>query len=163
MTWPLRREVVPDLNWTGYEPVPREAKAPTMAENLVEEIRQVVDENPMYGLCWTRALVRRKMKVNRKKVHRILKRNGWCHRTAIIDCYERNIVGWRLSKTGVAKVAAAALEEALRTRGINPEHDDLTSRSDNGFVFGAKPIVAIVNCYVLDREYITPYTPEQNG
>ena len=35
--------------------------------------------------------------------------DGWCHLTAIIDCWDRNIVGWRLSKTGVAKIAAATL------------------------------------------------------
>jgi putative transposase len=30
-------------------------------------------------------------------------------------------------------------------------------------VFGAKPFDAVVNRYGLDQEYITPYTPEQNG
>ena len=89
--------------------------------------------------------------------------DGWCHLTAIIDCWDRTIVGWRLSKTGVAKVAAAALEEALRGRGIDATANDLTLRSDNGLVFGAKPFVAVVRRYGLDQEYITPYTPEQNG
>jgi putative transposase len=69
----------------------------------------------------------------------------------------------RLSKTGVAKVAAAALEDALRSRGIVPNTNDLTLRSDNGLVFGAKPFVGVVTRYGLDQEYITPYTPEQNG
>ena len=29
--------------------------------------------------------------------------------------------------------------------------------------FGAKPFVKVVRRYGLDQEYITPYTPEQNG
>ena len=89
--------------------------------------------------------------------------DGWCHLTAIIDCWDRNIVGWRLSKTGVAKIAAATLEDALRSRKIDPAANELTLRSDNGLVFGAKPFVKVVRRYGLDQEYITPYTPEQNG
>ena len=42
-------------------------------------------------------------------------------------------------------------------------HAPLVLRSDNGLVFGAKPIVAVVRRYGLGQEYITPYTPEQNG
>jgi len=37
------------------------------------------------------------------------------------------------------------------------------SRSDNGLVFGAKVFVKVVRRYGLDQEYITPYSPEQNG
>jgi putative transposase len=90
-------------------------------------------------------------------------RDGWCHLTAIIDCCDRTIVGWRLSKTGVAKVAAAALEDALRERKIAETGSGLVLRSDNGLVFGAKPFVAVVNRWNLEQEYIVPYTPEQNG
>ena len=39
----------------------------------------------------------------------------------------------------------------------------LQLRSDNGLVFGAKAFVAVVRRYGLEQEYITPYTPEQNG
>lgn len=63
----------------------------------------------------------------------------------------------------VAKIAAAALEDALRAREIDPAKNELTLRSDNGLVFGAKPFVKVVRRYGLDQEYITPYTPEQNG
>src|SRR5262249_8219659 len=160
-------------------------------------------DNPTYGLRRITAMVRRELRsaVNRKRIHRILKlngwqiwqkplgkrprakgwtsrasrpderwavdathifcgRDGWCHLTAIIDCFDRTIVGWRLSKTGVAKVAAAALEEALRARGIARQANELTLRSDNGLVFGAKPFVRIVKHYGLAQEYITPYCPE---
>ena len=36
-------------------------------------------------------------------------------------------------------------------------------RSDNGLVFGAKVFVKVVRRYGLGQEYITPYSPEQNG
>jgi len=60
-------------------------------------------------------------------------------------------------------VAAAALDEALRSRKVDANANELTLRSDNGLVFGAKPFVKVVRRYGLDQEYITPYTPEQNG
>jgi len=94
--------------------------------------------------------------------HLLCGRDGWCHLTAIIDCYDRTIVGWRLSHSGVAGVAAAALEEALRSRGIDM-NSDLVLRSDNGLVFGAKAFVNVARRYRLTQEYITPYTPQQNG
>jgi putative transposase len=72
-------------------------------------------------------------------------------------------VGWRLSRTGIAHVAAAALEDALRERNITHGHDPLTLRSDNGLVFGAKVFVSVVRHYGLEQKYITPYSPEQNG
>ena len=62
-----------------------------------------------------------------------------------------------------AGVAAAALEDALRDRGITYGHAPLTLRSDNGLVFGAKVFVSVVRRYGLGQEYITPYSPEQNG
>jgi putative transposase len=190
-----------------YRPeVPATPRVPVVDAELSETIRQVIEEDPAYGVRRITVIVRRKLKrkVNRKKVHRVIKlngwqvwrkpqgkrpraqgwtsrstrpnerwavdathifcgRDGWCHLTAIIDCFDRAIVGWRLSKTGVAKVAAAALEEALRSRGIEANGNELTLRSDNGLVFGAKPFVKVVRPYGLDQEYITPYTPEQNG
>ncbi|MCR9144959.1 MAG: integrase core domain-containing protein [bacterium] len=36
-------------------------------------------------------------------------------------------------------------------------------RSDNGLVFGAKAFTRVARRYRLEQEYITPYTPEQNG
>lgn len=89
--------------------------------------------------------------------------DGWCHLTAIIDCCDRSIVGWRLSRSGIAKIAAAALEDGLRSRGIREGSPELMLRSDNGLVFGSKVFVKVVKRYGLDQEYITPYTPEQNG
>lgn len=90
-------------------------------------------------------------------------RDGWCYLTSIIDCHGRNIVGWRLSRTGIAKVAAAALEDVIRVRKISPVEATLTLRSDNGLVFGAKAFVSVARRHGLNQDYITPYTPEQNG
>jgi putative transposase len=78
-------------------------------------------------------------------------------------CYDRTIVGWRLVRSWIADVAAAALEEALRARKIDAASAPLVLRSDNGLVFGAKTFVAVARRYRLTQEYITPYTPQQNG
>lgn len=174
--------------------------------DIVGLVRSVIEEFPTYGLRRITAVVRSRVvtKVNRKRIHRIIKvngwqvrqkpvgsrprakglrsiasrpnerwaidathvfcgRDGWCHLTAIIDCCDRTIVGWRLSRTGVAKIAAAALEDALIGRGIQRDGHSLVLRSDNGLVFGAKAFVSVARRYGLDQEYITPYTPEQNG
>ena len=74
-------------------------------------------------------------------------RDGWSHLVAIIDCCDRTLVGWRLSSSGKANIAVAALEEALSVRDIQMGHD-LTIRSDNGLVFGSKAFTKLVNAYV---------------
>ena len=58
--------------------------------------------------------------------------------------------------------AFITLEEALRDRRIDST-TQLALRSDNGLVFGAKAFVRVARRYGLTQEYITPYTPEQNG
>jgi putative transposase len=141
-------------------------------------VREVIEKHPSFGLRRITAMVRKNLSqaVNRKKIHRILKingwqihkkpqgmrpraqgyrsrasssderwaidtttvmcgRDGWAHLTAIIDCFDRQIVGWRFSRSGVATVAAATLEDALRDRKPG---SDLLLRSDNGLVFGSR-------------------------
>ena len=51
----------------------------------------------------------------------------------VIDCADREIIGWRLSHSGKACVAEAALEDALIQRfGPRPLHvPELVLRSDN--------------------------------
>lgn len=187
-----------------YRGARRRARA--LDRGLVELVGRLIAENPDYGLRRLTVLVRRELReaVNRKRIHRILKANGWqirqrprgqrprvqgwvsrveqpnvrwaidathvfcgqdgwCHLTAIIDCCDRTIVGWRLARSGVARIAAAALEDALRDPRIEYGHTPLTLRSDNGLVFAAKVFVKVVRRYGLDQEYITPYSPEQNG
>ncbi len=36
-------------------------------------------------------------------------------------------------------------------------------RSDNGLVFTSRSYTALVKSYGLQQEFITPYTPQQNG
>ena len=87
-------------------------------------------------------------------------RDGWCHITAVIDCCDRSIVGWRVSRSSKAKVAVGALEDALIRRKLDP---GLRLRSDNGLVFGSKEFTKTTRAAGVLQEYITPYTPEQNG
>jgi putative transposase len=90
--------------------------------------------------------------------------HGWCHLVAIIDTYDRTIVGWRLSDSGSAVVATGAVEDAFRARGIDPDNNDLTIRSDNGLIFGSKAFTGVARRYnVSQRVHHAPYTPEQNG
>jgi putative transposase len=92
--------------------------------------------------------------------HFFTQRDGWCHITAVIDCCDRSIVGWRISRSGKAQIAAAALEDALIRRNPSP---GLKLRSDNGLVFGAEAFFKTVRGAQISQEFITPYTPEQNG
>ena len=92
--------------------------------------------------------------------HFSTEQDGWCHITAVIDCCDRQIVGWRISRSGKAEIAAAALEDALVRR--KPK-SGLRLRSDNGLVFSSKVFGQKLRSGGLRQEYITPYTPEQNG
>ena len=92
--------------------------------------------------------------------HFMTKKDGGCHITAVIGCCDRSIVGWRVSKSGKAKVAAAALEDALIRRRPKP---GLKLRSDHGLIFGAEDFHKGSRGAGIRQEYITPYTPEQNG
>jgi transposase InsO family protein len=71
----------------------------------------------------------------------------------------------RVARRGRAKEAERALEAACIERS---EHSGQTGipvlRSlDNGLVFGAKVFLHVVRRYSLNQEYITPYSPQQNG
>lgn len=91
--------------------------------------------------------------------------DGWAHLTAVIDCHDREIVGWELALRGRAREAERALEDAcLRRFGtLRPKGPKPVLRSDNGLVFQSKRFRAACRDYGLTQEFITPYTPEQNG
>jgi len=137
---------------------------PVIDGEVCGQIRAVIEDNPTHGVRLITAVVRRKAKsaVNRKKVHRIIKlngwqvrrksqgkrprapgwtsraskanerwavdathvfcgRDGWCHLTAIIDCWDRMIVGWRLSKTGSRRSQRLrSRTRCARERSIRP-------------------------------------------
>lgn len=91
--------------------------------------------------------------------------DGWGHLTAVIDCHDREITGFEFALRGRAKEAERALEEAclarfgsLRPRGATP-----VVRSDNGLIFQSRRFRAACRDAHLRQEFITPYTPEQNG
>jgi putative transposase len=91
--------------------------------------------------------------------------DGWGHLVAVIDCHDREVVGWEFALRGRTKEAERALEEAcinrfgtLRVAGEGP-----VIRSDNGLVFLSKRFRQACRFYRLTQEFVTPYTPEQNG
>jgi putative transposase len=92
-------------------------------------------------------------------------RDGWGHLAAVIDCHDREVIGYEFSLRGRAKEAERALEEAclrrfgtLRPSGLAP-----LLRSDNGLIFQSRRFRQACRDYRLRQEFITPYTPEQNG
>lgn len=91
--------------------------------------------------------------------------DGWAHLAAIIDCHDREIVGFEFALRGRAKEAERALEEAcIRRFGtLRPPGPTPTIRSDNGLIFQSRRFRAACADYRLTQEFITPYTPEQNG
>jgi len=92
-------------------------------------------------------------------------RDGWAHLAAVIDCADREIVGYELALRGRSQEAERALEDAclrrfghVRRGGSRP-----LLRSDNGLIFQSHRFRKACREYGIKQEYITPYTPEQNG
>lgn len=92
-------------------------------------------------------------------------RDGWAHLAVVIDCFDREIIGWEFAMRGRAKEAERALEQACLARfgTLRPEGETPTIRSDNGLIFQSRDFRTACRFYGLDQEFITPYTPEQNG
>jgi putative transposase len=91
--------------------------------------------------------------------------DGWGHLTAVIDCHDREITDFEFSLRGRAKEAERALEEACLARfgTLRPDGSTPVVRSDNGLIFQSRRFRAACRDYRLRQEFITPYTPEQNG
>ncbi len=92
-------------------------------------------------------------------------RDGWCSFVPVVDCCTRELLGWELAHTARAKTAERALEAALIKRfgWVRGGPGGLTLRHDNGLVFGSKLYRGLCRDYGLTQEFITPYTPEENG
>ena len=92
-------------------------------------------------------------------------RDGWATLALVIDCHTRELLGWHLSRSGKAKTAESALEQALIARYGTLGRVTITFllRSDNGLVFTSRSYTALVRSYGLKQEFITPHCPEQNG
>ncbi len=91
--------------------------------------------------------------------------DGWCSLVPVVDCCTRQCLGWELDRTGRSKTAQRALESALINRfgWTHGAPQGLTLRHDNGLIFGSRRYRATVLDYGLTQEFITPYTPEDNG
>jgi putative transposase len=92
-------------------------------------------------------------------------RDGWAHLAAVIDCHDRELIGYEFSLRGRAKEAERALEAACigRFGTLRPLGSVPIVRSDNGLIFQSRRFRAACRDYRLRQEFITPYTPEQNG
>lgn len=91
-------------------------------------------------------------------------RDGWGHLTAILDCHDREVVGYEFALRGRAREAQRTLEEAcMRHFGSLRPEDAPVIRSDNGLIFQSKRFRDACRLYGLRQEFITPYTPQQNG
>ena len=92
-------------------------------------------------------------------------KDGWGHLAAVIDCHDREVVGFEFALRGRTKEAERALEAACLSRfgTLRPAGDTPALRSDNGLVFTSKRFRQACTFYRLNQEFITPYTPEQNG
>ena len=92
-------------------------------------------------------------------------KDGWCSFVPIVDCCTREILGWELDRSARAKTAERALEDALLAR-FGTTHgapEGMLLRHDNGLVFGSKLYRRTAKEYGLQQEFITPYTPQENG
>ena len=191
-----------------YRPKKREKK-PRIDHELCEKIKWIIERFPSFGIrrVWAWLRYRMGLKVNRKKVARLMRlkgwtvkqrrkghrprvevsasvasrpdqrwatdvglvfcgeKDGWCSLVAVVDCCTREVLGWELSPTARAKSAERALEMALINRfgWVGGAPAGLKLRSDNGLVFASKLYRRLCREYGLVQEFITPYTPEENG
>ncbi|MEZ5611917.1 MAG: integrase core domain-containing protein [Rhodocyclaceae bacterium] len=82
----------------------------------------------------------------------------------VIDCFSRELLGWHVSRSGKSRTAEAALEQALIARfgTLGRVKEAFLLRSDNGGWLRAAA-TALVKSYGLKQEFITHFTPQQNG
>ncbi len=83
----------------------------------------------------------------------------------MIDCHDREIIGYESALRGRAKEAERAIETACLSRfgTLRPGGSTPVLRSDNGLIFQSRRFRQACRDYRLQQEFNTPYTPEQNG
>jgi putative transposase len=93
------------------------------------------------------------------------KYDGLVYVNEVIDCADRSVVGYCISKNARAQEAVWAREDACIKRfGVLPRGDaGVVVRSDNGLVFASRMYRRLLKSYGLQQEFIHPHTPEQNG
>ena len=90
--------------------------------------------------------------------------DGWAHLAAVIDCHDRELIGYEFALRSRAKEAERAVEAACLQRfGTLRPAGAPVLRSDNGLIFQSRRFRQACRDYRLQQEFITPYTPEQNG
>ena len=175
---------------------------------IVTRLQTLIAQHPTYGYrrLWARLRFGDGLAINIKRVHRLIKAQGWqvtqrqatprprvakrrsvaahsnerwaldathidCggdgwgHLVAVIDCHDREIVGYEFALRGRANEAERALEMACLARfgTLRPDGEVPIIRSDNGLMFQSQRFRAACRFYRLSQEFITPYTPQQNG
>ena len=183
-------------------------KKPYLDEDLADKVYQLILQHPTYGYrrIWAMLRFGLNIRVNSKKIYRIMKlrgwlvhqrrvtprprargrksvtrasnarwaidmthvycgKDGWAHLVAVIDCHDREVIGWEFALRGRSKEAERALEAAcIRRFGtLKVKRNGPVLRSDNGLVFLSRRFRSACKFYGLKQEFITPYTPEQNG
>lgn len=89
---------------------------------------------------------------------------SWAHLAAVIDCHDREIIGYEFTRRSRAKEADRAVEAACLARfGTLRPVGAPVLRSGNGLIFQSRRFRQARRDYRLQQEFITPYTPEQNG
>jgi putative transposase len=92
-------------------------------------------------------------------------RDGRARLVGVIDCHDRELLGWEFALRGRAKEAERAIEEACIARfgSLRPVGATPVVRGDNGLIFQSRRFRAACRDYRVSQEFITPYTPEENG
>jgi putative transposase len=124
-----------------YKPAKSE---PKVQVRFAEPIKAMIEENPSFGYRTVAHL----LDFNKNTVQRVFQ-----------------LMGWHLSRSGKAKTAESALEQALIARygTLGRVRSSFLLRSDNGLVFTSRSYTALVRSYGLKQEFITPHCPQQNG
>lgn len=75
--------------------------------------------------------------------------DGWAHLAAVIDCHDRELIGYEFALRGRAREAEQALEQACIARfgTLRPQGATPTVRSDNGLIFQSKRFRAACSEY----------------
>ena len=91
--------------------------------------------------------------------------DGWGHLVAVVDCHDREVVGYEFAHRARAKEAERATEGACIARfgTLRPAGKTPVVRGDNGLIFRSRRFRAACLDYRHSQEFVTPYTPEQNG
>ena len=87
--------------------------------------------------------------------------DGLVYLNAVLDCGDRECIGFNVSQRNDAKEAAWALEDALLRRfGALPATDTgVILRTDNALVYASELCRSLARSYGLHQEFILPHTP----